>query len=169
MPASRRRSASIVGSTIIASTMKTSSPFSTAVPPGRSPRVSCAAGGSGSVDTGVGSQLLRLCDVGGEFVRLRPSDLRGGFSQRAVHRLGKTEQHRVHDLLIGDRESDRLPHLEIIERRRLHVHPDILDAVAERRRDDRKLAELLQLGKILVWQVVGDIGVAALQQCPAVA
>ena len=67
------------------------------------------------------------------------------------------------------RIGDRLAHLQIVERRRLHVHADVLDAVAVRRRDDRELADVLELGEILVRQIVGDVGVAALEQCAPVA
>ena len=37
----------------------------------------------------------------------------GVVGRRAEHRLGEAEQHRIHDLLIGDRIGDRLPHFEL--------------------------------------------------------
>ena len=51
----------------------------------------------------------------------------------------------------------------------LHVHADVLDAVGIRRRDDVELADVLELDEVLVRQVVGDVGIAALEQRAAIA
>ncbi|MEY9748986.1 hypothetical protein ABIF65_008360 [Bradyrhizobium japonicum] len=83
--------------------------------------------------------------------------------------MGEAEHHSVHDLLIGQRIGDRLTHLRIVEGRLGDVHADILHAVGERQRHDVELAVRLHLLKILVGQLVGDVGVAAFQQRAAVA
>ncbi len=62
-----------------------------------------------------------------------------------------------------------MAHFHVVERRMLHVHADILDAVRVRRRNDGELAVGFQLGEILVGQIVGDIGIAALEQRAPVA
>ena len=87
----------------------------------------------------------------------------------AEHGLGEAVLHGVHDLLVGDGVGHRLADLGIVERRVLHVHADVLDAVGERRRHDRELAGFAQLDEILVGQLVGNVGVAALEQRPPVA
>ena len=63
----------------------------------------------------------------------------------------------------------RLAHFRIVERRFDHVHADILDAVGERQRHHVELAARLHLLEILERQLVGDIGIAALQERAAVA
>ena len=122
-----------------------------------------------SLDAGLGEKLLGLVEIGVEFVRLRPGDLGRRVGRRAEHRLGEAVQHRVHDLLIRNGVSHGVPHLHVVERRVLHVHADILDAVRIRRRHDGELAVGFQLGKILVRQIVGYVGVAALEQGAPVA
>ena len=118
---------------------------------------------------GLGEQLFRLRDVGVEAVLLRPGDFGRLAGGAAEHRLAEAVQHRVHDLLVRHRIGHRLADLEIVERRLRDVHAEILDAVRERRRDDVELAGVLQLDEILVRQLIGDVGVAALQQRAAVA
>ena len=85
------------------------------------------------------------------------------------NRLGQAEQYCVHDLLVRDGVCHRLADLEIVERRVFHVHADVLDAVRVWRRNDRELAVLLELDEILVWQIVGNVGVAAFEQRTPVA
>ena len=119
--------------------------------------------------TGLGHQCLCFFHVGDEFGRLRPGDLGGLVGGRAEHRIGKAEQHRVHDLLIGHGASDRLANLQIVERRLRDIHADVLDTVGERQRYDIELAGRFELLEILVRQLIGNIGVATLQQRAAVA
>ena len=120
-------------------------------------------------EAGLGQQRLGLRDVGIILGRLRPCDVGGLAGRRAEHRIGETEQHHIHDLLIGDRVGDGLAHLRIVERRLGHVHADILDAVGERQRHDVELAGGLHLLEILERQFIGDVGIAALEQRAAVA
>ena len=102
-------------------------------------------------------------------MRLRPGDLGRRLGRCPEHGLGEAEEHRVHDLLVGNGVSDGLAHLQIVERRILHVHADVLDAVGIGRGDDVELAQILELDEILVRQVVGNVGIAAFEQRAPVA
>ena len=102
-------------------------------------------------------------------VGLRPGDFGRLVRGRTEHRIGKPEQHCVHDLLVGDCVGDRLADFQIVERRSGDVHADVLDAVGERQRDHVELALRLHLLEILVRQFVGDVGIAAFEQRAAVA